>query len=481
MFVQSIPPSQVLLILRSRWKMVLGVWLAVVLLAVAFSLLWPPRYNASAGVIVDVQSPDPLGGTVLGGGVISSYIATQVDMLRSERVIRRAVRATGLHLDPEVKEKWLAATEGRGDFEAWLADEVLESYSVKPTRGANALTIVYSSKDPEQAAAMANAIVQSYIAVSLELRTVPAREYNDFFDQRAHELRQDLERAQGRLSAFQQKSGILADDERFDVETLRLSELTSQVLGLQNQANDAAGRRQQAAANAERMPEVLGNSVVAQLSSEAAQQRARHQELTSRLGDNHPRVQESLASLAELQRRLDAATQRASESTLVNSSVASGRLAKAREELTGQRAKVVQLKALRDEAAVLQRDVENAQRAYDLTLSRMTQSAMESQVRLTNVSVIREASVPPNPAFPRPKLMVAAAFVLGFFCAIAAAMLREYFDQRLRTEHDVLATLQQPLLIRVPSYSGGAGTRSRQLALERRVLSGIQRPMAQRV
>lgn len=477
MFVQTMPLSQILLILRSRWKLVLGIWFSIVALVLAFSLLWPSKYNATAGLVVDVQSPDPLSGTVLGGGMVSSYIATQVDMLRSERVVRRAVRSTGLVDDPEYREAWLNKTEGRGDFESWLVDEVLEAYTVKPSRGSNALTISYTSRIPERASEMANALVRSYIETSLELRTTPAREYNRFFDERAGELRAQLEQAQNRLSAFQQRTGILANDERYDVETLRLNELTSQVLSLQNAANDAAGRRRQAETNAERMPEVLANPVVAGLSSDVALQRVRLEELNARLGENHPSVRDAKVTLAELDRRLSAATRQASMSTEVTSSVARGRLGDAMTELRAQRARVLQLKAQRDEATVLQRDVESAQKAYDLTMNRMTQASTESQFRSTNVSVIREASVPPIPSFPRPKLMTAVAFVLGFFLAIAATMLREFFDQRLRTEYDVLHTLTQPLLVRVPKRQRQGNDSSRQLALKQRVLSGIQRPL----
>lgn len=478
MFVQTMPLSQVMLILRSRWRTVLAVWFGIVAATLAFSLLWPPSYNALAGVVVDVQSPDPLGGTVLGGGMISSYIATQVDVLRSEKVVRSAIRQTGLASDEEYREAWLDRTEGRGDYESWLVDEVLEDYTVKPSRGSNALTISYTAKDPERAAAMANAIVKAYIEVALQLRTVPAREYNNFFDQRAAELRGDLERAQNRLSAFQQKTGILANDERFDVETLRLNELTSQVLSLQSAANDAAGRRRQASgANAESMPEVLGNPVVVQLTSDIALQRGKLEELGSRLGDNHPRVREAKAQLAELERRQRTAIKQATQSTHVVDGVARSRLDQATAELAAQRAKVLKLKAQRDEAAVLQRDVENAQRGYDLTMSRMTQSSMESQVRSTNVSVIREAPVPPIPSFPRPKLMTAAAFVLGFLLALATAVLREFLDQRLRTEYDVAHSLEQPMLVRIPKRNPQGAATSRQQALKQRVLSGLPRPM----
>ena len=59
-----------------------------------------------------------------------------------------------------------------------------------------------------------------------------------------------------------------------------------------------------------------------------------------------------------------------------------------RAALEAQRAKVLRMKAVRDEGLVLVRDVENAQRAYDAVLARFTQTSLESQTTQSNVNVL---------------------------------------------------------------------------------------------
>jgi len=89
--------------------------------------------------------------------------------------------------------------------------------------------------------------------------------------------------------------------------------------------------------------------------------RAHERELRQRLGDRHPEVVQLQASIGNLRARVQAETRRVVGSLTVNDSVNQARLTGVREALEQQRAKLLRLKGERDEAAVLQRDVENAQ------------------------------------------------------------------------------------------------------------------------
>ena len=117
--------TQIFIALRARWFSALLVLLAVVGAVVVVTLLLPQRYTAVASVMLDVKSPDPIAGMVLPGMNVSSYMATQVDLLRSERVALRALQSLKLDESPKHKAAWQRETEGRGDFQAWLADAVL--------------------------------------------------------------------------------------------------------------------------------------------------------------------------------------------------------------------------------------------------------------------------------------------------------------------------------------------------------------------
>ena len=446
--------SHFLTILRARWISGLVIFLIVVTTTVVVSLLLPKSYTATASVLVDVRSPDPVAGVVTAPIMVPSYMATQADLIQSERVARKAIAALGLLQNTELRQEWMEATKGVGDYGAWLATALAKKLDIRPSRDSNVLSISYTSADPNFSAAITNAYVRGYVETTLELRTEPARQFNTFFDERAKKFREDLEAAQNRLSAYQREKGITNSDERLDVENMRLAELSSQVVAMEAAAMDAASRQGQAGATPERMQEVLNNPVVSTLQSDLARQEARLSELTTRLGEANPQVIEARQSVNDLRNKLQAAVQRASGSVTVTSTVAQQRLAQLRAAREEQRAKVLRLRASREDLGVLQRDVENAQRAYDTVIARLNQTGLESQVTQTNVSVVKEATAPPAPSSPKLFLNIALAVFLGTLLGVATALLRELMDPRMRTVEDVTQQLKQPLLMVLPRPAG---------------------------
>jgi succinoglycan biosynthesis transport protein ExoP len=468
--------TQMLIVLRARWLSALFVLCTVVAVVVAVSLALPKRYTATASVVLDVKSPDPIAGMVLPGMTVSGYMATQVDVLRSERVAVRALESLGLFDNAAQKANWEQATQGRGDFRAWLADAVLANLEVKPARDSNVINVDYTASEPGFAAAVANAFVTAYTDITLDLRVEPAKLYNSFFDERSRELRDGLEKAQARLSAYQREKGIIVNDEKLDVENARLSELSTQLVALQAVAEESANRQRQASGNPGQMQEVLTNPLVSGLTGELSRQEYKLSELQERLGDRHPEVVQLQASITNLRARIRGETRRVTGSLTVNNTVNQARLSQLRSSLEEQRAKLLQLKGQRDEAGVLLRDVENAQKAYDAVAARVSQTSTESQATQTNVSLLKRASPPAYASWPRMRLNLAAGLALGLLLAIGLTIVRELRDQRLRTFDDITQLLRQPVLGVLPARSRqGVLGRSRTKLTKLRLLAAPTR------
>ncbi|MFI4930683.1 MAG: chain length determinant protein EpsF [Burkholderiales bacterium] len=468
--------SQVLLVLRARWVFALCVWASVIAAVGVATLLMPKRYTASAAVVLDVKSPDPIAGVVLPGLIVSGYMATQADVLRSERVAMRALESLDLFDHPDQRSRWQRETMGVGDFRSWLAQWVLNDLEVKPARDSNVITVSYTSPDPEFAAAVTNAFVTAYTDITLNLRVEPAKRYNSFFDERAKELREALEKAQAKLSAHQREKGILVSDEKLDVENARMAELSSQLVALQAEATQSANRRREARSNPGQMQEVLGNPLVSGLVGDLSRQESKLSELRQRLGDRHPEVVQMQASIAKLRASVQAETHRVIGSLTVNDTVNQARLGGVRDALEQQRVKLLRLKGERDEADVLQRDVESAQKAYDAVLARVSQTSTESQNTQTNVASLQGATTPASPSWPRARLNLAAGAVLGMLLAVGLTILHELRDQRLRSLEDVADLLRQPLLGVMPARSHALLGRSRAKLTRGRVLNSLPRP-----
>ncbi len=469
--------SQFFAILRARWVLISFVFLVVVGSVIGVSLVLTKQYTATAAVMVDVKSPDPIAGIVFPGMMSPGYMATQVDVIGSDRVAQRVVRTLKLAENPTMRAQWQEAAQGKGSFENWLAELLQKNLDVKPSRESNVISVSYKAVDPKFAAAMANAFVQAFIDVTVELRAEPARQYAGFFDQRAAQLRDEVERAQAKLSAYQKSSGVVAADERLDIETARLNELSSQLVALQAIAAESSSRQVQARSSAETLQDVINNPVVSGLKTEMLRQQARLQEMNARLGDAHPQVVELKAAIAELQSKLELEMRRVGSSVGVNNTINQARETQVRAALDAQRAKVLRLKEVRDEITVLARDVDNAQRAYDAVRMRANQSGLESLSTQTNVFMLSQAIEPTEPSSPRLMLNVALAVALGLLLGAAAALLRELTDARVRGVDDMTRSLSVPVLgVLPPPRRRRWFRRNRPSALQSRVLGGLLTP-----
>ena len=438
--------GQFLSILKARRWIALAVLLSTVIITLAISLLLPKQYTATASVVVD-SKPDPVSAILYSGAASPGYMATQVDVLLSERVALRVVRDLKLNENEQVRQQWLAETEGKGRIETWLSQAFQKQMDVKPSRESSVINVSYKAPDPQFAAALANAFVQAYLATSLELRVDPARQYSSFFDTRSKEARDALEAAQRKLSAYQKEKGIIASDERLDVENARLAELSSQSVFLQSLASESSSRQTQSrGGQAERMQEVLNNPVISGLKVDLSRAEGRLQELSSRLGDNNPQVQEAKANISSLRSKIAAEVQSVTGGVGVSNTINRQREADVRAALEVQRAKVLRMKAVRDEGAVLMRDVESAQRAFESITQRFTQTSLESQTTQSNINLLTAASPPLEPSSPKVVLNSLLSIFIGTLLAVGAALLLEIRDRRVRNVEDVVAALGLPVI-----------------------------------
>ncbi|MGH8636575.1 MAG: chain length determinant protein EpsF, partial [Burkholderiales bacterium] len=403
-------------------------------------------------VLVDFKGVDPISGGAVPVLPMSAYLATQVDIIKSHSVARRTVDVLKLADNPTAKDLFMKETGGRGNIRDWLADLLLKNLDIDPSRDSTVINLAYTGNDPRFSAAVANAFVHSYITTNLDLKTEPARETNVFFNEQIKTMKDNLERAQSRLSKYQRENGIIATDERLDVANSRLNDLSSQLVGAQAQTYDSVGRQRQVQELVAKgqvpdtLPDVLANPVIQGLKTNLAQLETKQNDLTTRVGKNHPAYQAVSAEIAGVKRQLLDEMKTISSALGASANLAGGREGEIRESLAAQRSKVLQMKKVREDQAILLREVDAAQRAYDAAMGRMTQTRLESLTTQTNVTVINEAIEPMNPSFPKLLLNIALSFVLGSMLAVGFALLREMSDRIVRSEADIVDALGMPLL-----------------------------------
>jgi chain length determinant protein EpsF len=456
---------QFFLIMRSRWLVVFGVMGSIVLMVVAAGLLLPKQYLASASVLVDVKH-DPATNEPYSLDSSSAIIGTQVDIASSKRVAQTVIK--GLNQDQllALRPGWQQATGGRGDFTAWLADTLLKKLSVRPSPESDVIDISIKWPDPQVAATLANAFAEAYIATTIALKVDPAKQYASSFDERSRALRAELEAKQKALSDFEKTAGIVVTDERLDVENARLAELSTQLVAIQGQRQESQSRERQAEGENDSIPEVLQSPLIASLKAQLSSAEAKQENIATRLGRNHPEFKSSEAEVNSLRERI------AQESARIVTSLASSTHMNQRREsdisaaLEAQKKRVLELKHQRDQAAVLQSDVAAAQRNLDAVTQRLAQSDLESETQQTNSTLLTPATVPFAPVSPNPSVLLVLGVCAGSLLGLAAALLLELSNPRIRSDEEVLHVGGVPILGIVSSISYPSLKRRRLVRLE---------------
>jgi len=441
---------QFLLILRARAKAVLLTLLVVVLATLAVSLILPKQYTTGTAVVIDVKSPDPIAGLVLPGMISPGYMATQVDIINSDRVALQVVKLLRLDESQAIKAQWQEATKGKGSMTVWLASLLQKKLDAKPARESNVININYSGADPKFTAAVANAFAQAYIDVNLELKVEPARQSATWFEGQTKALRDKLETAQKALSSYQKKTGIVATDERLDYETAKLNELSTQLTIVQGQTSDSHSKGH-SAGGSDTLAEVMQSPLINGLKSDIARLDAKLQESNINLGRNHPQTKRNESELASLRSKLDSETQKISTSLGTSYQVGKQKEKELLEAIETQKTRVLDLNNQRDELNVLKRDIESAQRTFETASQRSAQTRLESLSVQTNVAVLNSASEPTEPSKPRILLNVLVSIFFGMLLGISVALLLELGNRRVRSEDDLAEALDLPVLASIAS------------------------------
>jgi chain length determinant protein EpsF len=424
-----------------------------VLSTLVISLMMPKTYTASTSMVIDFKSgDDPLTGGLFPAFMVAGYMATQLDIIASHKVALDAVDKLKLDKDPEAREQFEKATEGKGSIRDWLADGLLEDMKISPSAESSLIELSYSSTNPVFSAAVANAFAESYINTNLQLKVNPARQTASWFGDQLKILRDNLAASQERLSAYQQDKGIIAADEKLDVENARLEELSTELVKAQTATQDFLTRRNQAKnvldgdTSLESLPEILSNPFIQSLKENLAGQEAKVAELSGQVGENHPQYKRAIRELSNMKQKVNTEVAKATRGIENSAQLAQQREDALKDALANQKRKILELKRGHDDIAVYVREVENAQKSYDTASQRFSQTTMESQLSQTNVSIINPAIPPIKHSQPKITLNVALAIFFGGLLSVGLAFMAEMANRYLRSEQDILDDLNLPVL-----------------------------------
>lgn len=420
--------TDLLAALRHRWKLQLAVLLGVLGLVAIWCAISPKIYQASATLLFDDQSSDPTNEAPARPLEMDQILNTQANVLRSEVVARQVIEQEHLDQVADVIAGRNASSSPNRDL--LLRNAVMRNLDVQVLRASNVIEINYKSVDPVLAARVANAFAAIYVDTQLRMRTDPAKAYSKWFEDRTREVRENLEKAQGTLAAYQRANGF-TDDGTMTAESSRLGELSEQLALAESNAADVRSRA--SSGDATSSLDVQQTQVIQNLRANIAIAAAKVADLSSRYGPRHPQMIAAQSELNTLNSRLAEETRQARRTLNVSRTAADRRQSELARLVDQQRNRMVNMAGARNQMQVLQKDVESARTAYDAVTTRLNSLRLQAEIPRTNIHQLDRAPVPLEPSSPNIKMRIFLGFFVGIMGAVALAAWLEWLRPKVRT------------------------------------------------
>lgn len=420
----------------------------------------PKKYFAATEVVVNSQDHDPITGSVASEQLMSRYMATQVDIIQSPELAARVVDRLELESRPASRKRYRESLDNHkqdldeGDLKAWLIRSIQNYVAVSLKDKSSVLKISATGEEPLYLAEIANAYAEAYVQTNLYLRTEPAKNYALWYDDQVEELRGKLDNAQNELSAYQRDHGIADIDERLDVETRTLHQLSLRMV-------DALGENVASHSELAQMkrvgaptPSVAENSLIRDLKSQLAAAEARASELSVVYTNKHPAYRQVKNEVDSLKRQLSQEMETVSDNVRSIAQISAGRLEGDKAAVTTQKSKMLDALRHKDKIALLKQDVEYARDAYRSAVQDASKNELESRRAQTDVMILSRATIPANPSSPNLRLNIVISVALGMLLGVGSALLLELIDRRVRGVRDLEDMLDLPVLSYISTKRG---------------------------
>ncbi len=450
-----IPISQYLWIFkRHRWR-ILGFCAAVVIATVVISARLTPIFESTATVDVDRQTPAGVVGQEAAASVMNDadqFLSTQMKLVESDGVLRPVDERF------QLRQREGQSSAGSGAGEA--APVVLQSLRVTRPPNTYLMLISYRSPDPQLAADAANAIAQSYLEHSYEIRAQSSASLSTFMERQLDELKVKMDRSSQALAAFERELTVINPEEKTNILGSRLAQLNTE-----HTAAEAERLRQQAAWESVRdgsMEAALASSqgdALRQLAEHVEEAREHFADVAAYYGSNHPEYRRAKAQLDQVEEALKAGRAGVAQRVEV-----AFRESQRREEMAGEA--VAQAKAEFDrvnarsvEYQAAKREADADKTLYAELVRKIKEAGINAGFQNSAIRIADAARPALEPVSPNIPLNALLALLFSALVAGSAAVVGDLLDKTIKDPEQVARTLRTEVVGSLPRIKNVRGGR----------------------
>lgn len=412
-----------------------------------------PRYRSEARLLLEARESvfmraEADKGAADRANLDPEAVTSQIQLVLSRDLARSVIKKEKLDENPEFDPaiggmsplRTILGMFGMArDVSSLSQDErTLESYydriNVYAIEKSRVIGVDFSSSNPELAARVANAVAEQYLTLQQSAKTDQTRAASNWLSVEIEKMRANVASAEAKVEEYRSRSNLFVGSNNTSLPSQQLTEINSQIAAARGQKSDLEARAKQLRelvrsgqpidssdiANSESMRRLTeqGNSLRSQLA-----------EQSTTLMDQHPRIKELRAQIAEIERAKRTEGERLARQLDNDAKVAGDRLA----AVTASLDQVKKLASQTNEQDVqlrsLERDAKSQRDLLESYLVKYSEASARDNVNAAppEARIISRATPALKPTYPKkvPTVLIAAfaAFALSAGFIVTGALL----------------------------------------------------------
>ena len=444
-----------------------------------------PLYTASSDVLIERNRGNRGLETTYWSSYEPDFLATQIEIIRSVNVAARVVDQLALSTkyrhyffasEPSEAGIWqttTAAVRGWGadtlhffssadrvddraaapvgesiDMEPVSDEEIIArmirgGLSVEPLEETKIVSISYTHKNPAMAQLVANAVVKAYMDEMLEIKLATSSYALQWMTQKAAQEREKLEKSEWALQKYMRDNDLVTVENKLTIYPQKLSDFSSQLTAAESERKELQTLLEKISGagedldKLENIPSFADSQVLKLVRERLYKANQNIKELSKKYGPKHPLMIKANDELEVLNNEKRFEINRIIASTKNSYELAASKEKNIRELLEETKNEVLNLNEKFIQYSILKRDVDSSRVLYDSLESSIKTEGVTEQSQSVNIWVVRKASLPEAPSFPKKQRNLLLGLILGLFGGIGMAFLIEYLDNTAKSESDL--------------------------------------------
>jgi capsular exopolysaccharide synthesis family protein len=474
-------------IIRGKWLFV-SVFVGIIFLTILLVELVGRWYEATASVLINTrvsEMPTPLFIEQPSTSGQPNTLENELEVLKfrslADTVVRVLMRRQYLDLEARTPIPIIQAT---GDDESRdqevLVDHIIKrlgrSVSFEPVLKSDIIRITTESKDPREAALIANTYAKAYQNRNLDVSRSKSRAIREYLQAQVSEKQRVLTGIEDSLQSYMEQKGVVSLDEEAKKTIEQLSALKAERdavdINIRTLEKTLTSYREQLSAQEKDFASAIGESndpYIRLLQEQLAKLEVQRDVTTTQnptlIGQStyETKLKEINAQVDALRSKLKIRTEQFLKTILPakEGSVEQGPadyLRRIKQKMLETQIEIQSLqaksKALSEplqeyetqferipaksiQFARLQRDRQSIEKLYLMLEDKYNQASLQEQSEFGFVDLSDPAVVPKEPSKPKMLLTLLLGAFLGFGMGLGAVFIREYFDRRVQTPEDL--------------------------------------------